>query len=322
MLVHLYHPAFWLAHGHWDYLQQTPGGYGIWKGVTYTINNSHPPIGDFVVVHEDIDQPMKVRASSLGFVLVASEERSIKQYHPEFINQFDLIITSRDDLQHPNIISCNCLHPWWVKKSYDELTAMNCPDKTKTLSAIISNFTTLASHKERFAFINKLKGHYKDDLHWFSKGEKTFLPDKWDGLAPYRYSIAIENSSHANYFTEKINDCFLAFTLPFYSGCPNIKDFFDDRSFISINTSDFKSAIEVINSTIQENLHDKNLSFIKESRVLVLEKYHFVASLTDILRQQTKQLSKTTKTIRPQSYFSRGKVERFVKESVKKLMGR
>lgn len=295
----------------------------MWKGVTYQINDSGSTEGDFVVVHDDIDKAMKLKTSIGGFVLVTGEEKSIKQkYHQDYLDQFDLIITSRDDITHPNVIRCHYLHPWWVKKNYNELMAMSYPGKTKMLSAIISNLTALPSHKERFAFINKLKGHYKDDLDWFSKGENTFLPDKWDGLAAYQYSVAIENSSHTNYFTEKITDCFLAYTMPFYSGCPNIKDFFDERSFISINTQDFKQAIETIDLAIRENVREKNIGFIKEGRRLVLEKYHFIAALTNILHQQKKQRLKATKTIRPQIYFNDGKVKRLVRGSLKKLIGR
>ena len=322
MLVNLYHPAFWIAHGHCGYLRQN-GAARMWKGATYEINDSGSTEGDFVVVHDDIDKAMKLKASLGGFVLVTGEEKSIKQkYHQDYLDQFDLIITSRDDIAHPNVTRCHYLHPWRVNKNYDDLSKMDCPDKTKTLSAIISSLTALPSHKERFTFIHKLKGHYKDDLDWFSKGGNTFLPDKWDGLAAYQYSVAIENSSHINYFTEKITDCFLACTMPFYSGCPNIKDFFDERSFISIDPSDVNQAIEIIDQAIKEKLYDKNVAFVMDSRALMLEKYHFIAALTDILQSQKRQRIKVTKTIRPQVYFNDGKVERLLKGSLKKLIGR
>jgi len=199
---------------------------------------------------------------------------------------------------------------------------MRYQEKPKVLSSIISNLTVLPSHKERFAFINKLKGHYKDQLDWFSKGENTFLEDKWDGLVDYKYSIAIENSSYDNYFTEKLSDCFLAYAYPFYSGCSNISDFFDERSLIIINVKDFKQAIDTIDTAIRENVYEQNLLYIAESRRLVLEKYHFLAALTDILQRQQKQQSKVTKTMRPESYFRTGKVERVIKTTVKKIVGK
>ena len=59
-----------------------------------------------------------------------------------------------------------------------------------------------------------------------------------------------------------------------------------------------------------------------DSRALMLEKYHFIAALTDILQSQKRQRIKVTKTIRPQVYFNDGKVERLLKGSLKKLIGR
>ena len=41
------------------------------------------------------------------------------------------------------------------------------------------------------------------------------------------FHIAVENSKHDNYFTEKIIDAFVTKTIPLYWGCPNIRDFFN-----------------------------------------------------------------------------------------------
>ena len=48
------------------------------------------------------------------------------------------------------------------------------------------------------------------------------------------FSIAIENCSVPNYFTEKIGDCFATRTIPVYIGCPNIGSFFNDRGIINL----------------------------------------------------------------------------------------
>ena len=56
--------------------------------------------------------------------------------------------------------------------------------------------------------------------------------DKGDGLAPYRYSVVIENVRETNCFTEKLVDALLCDTVPIYWGCPNIGDFFDTSGMI------------------------------------------------------------------------------------------
>ena len=318
MIVNIVHPTFWTRQDYWDYQNQTPGMSGKWNDFQYRINDLSKRDSDFFVVHENIDEPMRVRARSGCFCLVTGEEKLIvENYHQDYLNQFDIIITSRDDIQHSNVIKGHYLHPWWIKKTYDELDAMECPKKPRVLSAVISNLTGSASHKNRFAFINKLKGHYKDNLDWFSKGESTYLPNKWDGLAPYEYSIVIENSYYPNYFTEKISDCFLAYTMPFYQGCSNIKDFFDERSFVQIDTRDFVKSIKIIDESIQAKLAKENFKYIQESRHLVLTKYHFLAALTNILEKVKKSEVRVNKTIKPHRYFNESKLKRLIKASAK-----
>ena len=59
-----------------------------------------------------------------------------------------------------------------------------------------------------------------------------------------QYNIAIENSRHRNYFTEKIVDCFLTKTIPIYWGCPNIDEYFDINGIIVVEKEfDFYSKI-------------------------------------------------------------------------------
>lgn len=59
---------------------------------------------------------------------------------------------------------------------------------------------------------------------------------KKDGLAPYRFSLVIENAQEPNYFTEKLVDAILCETVPIYWGCPNIERFIDPACMIRCNT--------------------------------------------------------------------------------------
>ena len=53
-----------------------------------------------------------------------------------------------------------------------------------------------------------------------------------------QFNIAIENSVHNNYFTEKVLDCFLTRTIPVYYGCPNIGNWFDIDGIIKVDSDE------------------------------------------------------------------------------------
>ena len=67
---------------------------------------------------------------------------------------------------------------------------------------------------------------------------------KSEGLAPFRYSIVIENVREPNYFSEKLIDAILCRTVPIYWGCPNIAEFMDTSGMIICETkADVRKAI-------------------------------------------------------------------------------
>jgi len=317
MIVTIYHPKFWLKHGHWGYehqLCQSPAS----NNFSFEVNPIRSET-DIVVVHDDLDSTVRIKAYAGCFILVIGEEQSIREnYDRDYLNQFDLVITSRPDIIHANVIRTHYLHPYRIRKTCEELVTLSDIEKSKVISAIVSNLTILPGHKARYAFINKLKGHYKNDLDWFGGGEDSYITDKWDGLAPYEYSIAIENSTHENYFTEKITDCFLSFTMPLYWGCPNLNDFFDDRSFITLNVEDYMSSIAMIDECLSAGTRKKNLKFVKESRRLVLEKYAFIPALINILSSHAISKTKQRKIIRPQSYYTQSAVKKIAKRILKR----
>ena len=80
----------------------------------------------------------------------------------------------------------------------------------------------------------------------YGRGYKP-VEHKLEALAPYRYSVVIENIREPNYFTEKIVDCFASGTVPIYWGCPNIGQFFDVRGIISFgNLRELRAAFKTL----------------------------------------------------------------------------
>lgn len=61
---------------------------------------------------------------------------------------------------------------------------------------------------------------------------------KHDGLAPFRFSVAIENIRVQGYFSKKLVDALLCETVPIYWGAPDVADYFDPGGMIVCATQD------------------------------------------------------------------------------------
>ncbi len=164
--------------------------------------------------------------------------------------------------------------PWHVNKSYQQLVDAIVPTKTKTISWITSNKLNFPGHKKRMQFYQFLKSQNQLSVDFFGKGIQ-FIEDKWDALAPYSYALAIENSTTTHYWTEKLADCFLSYTLPFYYGCQNIEDYFPKDSFILIDITKPNDALHIIQTAIENKEWEKRFEAIKEARQLILNRYNF-----------------------------------------------
>ncbi len=102
--------------------------------------------------------------------------------------------------------------------------------KTRMCSLIASAKRDTVGHKLRHLIVDwaRQTGQPVDVM---GRGYTPF-EEKSDGLAPYRYSIVIENVQERNYFSEKLIDAILCNTVPIYWGCPNLEDFLDTSAII------------------------------------------------------------------------------------------
>lgn len=306
MIIKLTYPTAWstsnigLAS---NFIQQMPGCNNRWGEYEFYINDDID-ICDYWIVYGNLDKNMRVRCRR-GSIFILSEEADNKKWDTRFLKQFDVVIGSQDSIDHHHYFSSQYVCPWQVKRSYDNLMTMSTPIKQFNLSAVVSDMTWKEGHKKRFAFVNQLKGHFKKELDWYGRGN-IFINDKWDGLINYRYSIAIENTVSENYWTEKIMDCFLSYTMPIYSGCPNISDYFPEGSYLAIDMNDLEKTIQLIEDAISSDLYTKNLPFIIEARRKVLSEYQFFPKICSWLGMlEDQKIDQKICTLKPERFFTR-----------------
>lgn len=169
---------------------------------------------------------------------------------------------------------------WHLSLSHFQLcnTFIN---KTKIISTILSQKYNDPGQKRRIDFVKYLENFLDIDVYGSNKynykNYKGNLPyhQKDESILPYKYTFNVENNSIKNYFTEKLIDGILGECLVFYSGCPNIKEYFNEDSFVYLDLVDFEKDVKIILKAISEDWHTKRLKSIKKSKEKILENMNF-----------------------------------------------
>ncbi|MGR3814519.1 MAG: glycosyltransferase family 10 domain-containing protein [Cognatishimia activa] len=127
--------------------------------------------------------------------------------------------------------------------------------KTKNMSLIASKKASLEGHALRHEMVDWLK-ESQIDFEALGGAYKAF-DRKSDGLAPFRFSVVIENVRERNYFTEKLLDAIFCETVPIYWGCPNISDFFDTSAMMVCDTKEEleRAILKVNDQTYSERVN-------------------------------------------------------------------
>ena len=265
--------------GYPDLMQQSPGGLGVWGDIRFVEGENIS--ADYVVV---LNQPAKttdIIASPDRVWAIIQEPPS--RYH-RFLHRgqsaFGRIYTSDPSLppRSPRYRASQPALAWHVDLGFDELDAMqNAPSKSKDVSWITSTLAFLPGHKLRLGMLQHIRSAGIVDI--FGRGLNP-IARKWDGLAPYRYSIAFENHIGPHYWSEKLADCFLAVAMPIYVGCTNLEAYFPAGSFVRIDPRK-EDPVAAVRAIVESDLAERNHALVLEARRRVLHEHQlfpFVAN--------------------------------------------
>lgn len=298
-----------------SYKDYSPKGSMKWDDVFFTEENVKEC--DYVVVLNTPKKDAKVVCNPENVVAIMQEpyHDGHMEWMDKQLDKYRYVLTNHKPSVPPKraeiIYSHGALH-WYVNKTYDELKAMTeAPEKIKTISCIASSLTRWPGHKKRVEFVEYLKNNNTLNIDFYGKGT-NFLEDKWDGVSPYKYSIVVENSEIDDYWTEKISDVYLSFSLPFYFGCTNIDKYFPKDSYIWIDISNPEKAMEAIQEAIQNNEWEKRLASIAEARKLVLDKYNLFPYVTDFIKDHYSSELKSKIRIPAYKYTLKEKLLRYM----------
>jgi hypothetical protein len=251
------------------YRTQTPNNSGVWGDLFGVCDIKK---ADYYIVLE-------------GYNIKLPDDKTIYiKREPNFIR------TYKTDYKHViDWNDSNCGITWWINKSYDELKAMPYPNKTKKISCVVSS-----KHVHRANYVKSLfkaespidlygRGHDKNYYGDNYKGSLDYDGKcKLRGLLDYEYSIVLENSQQKNYFTEKLADALLSWSLPLYWGCTNTIDLFPEKSYHLINTN-HQNPIDEINELINNPI---DIDALSKGRDLILDEYN----IWEVINKKIKQI--------------------------------
>ena len=283
------------------------GQFRFWLG-----DDPQMPEPDFWVVQgKGVRSGEHCRVAPENTILLTTEPQSVLVYPQRYLDQFGAVYTCQEQTRHHNVHFSPAILPWFIGFSedaqgnitscsldYDKLKLMLIPKKTKLLSVITSNKAFTQGHIDRLHFVKRLKAHYGDRLDVFGHGFCDF-DDKWEVLSQYKYHLVIENSSQLYYWTEKMSDCLLAGTFPFYYGCTNMADYVPRQAFEPIDIHKPEEAISIIDREIAADRYKQSHSALLEAKRLMLDKYNMFEYIADICRGMDPSLPKRDVTIMP-----------------------
>lgn len=205
-------------------------------------------------------------------VLVLQEPNEYFGLHDYVIQNphlFQIVLTWSDKVLNncENSIFLPFGHTWFKPPQYEKNHIKNfqishlCGKLLKTHGQSLRH--ELLARKNEIQIPTKFFDTYGDryNIEEARKGKEEVFGDSMFG-------VAIENTSHRGYFTEKILDCLLLKTIPIYWGCSNIGDFFNIEGIIKFeNIDDFI----YISNQLTDKYYDSKKKIITENYNLALK---------------------------------------------------
>ncbi|QXE26306.1 putative glycosyl transferase [Richelia sinica FACHB-800] len=294
--------------------QQTPHHFGIWENIQILPLAEKP---DFLLLYQfDFPQPApekfwldrlcgKQKTSEFNFeslsrgvpktrIIYLLREPPLnevveinKQNYQKAQNYCGYISGPDDFAPHPDYMPAI----WYHTNSFRELNEMPPPEKLSPCSWITSGISRTANHRQRLEFMRSLQNSdIKIDLYGRGLPEWSrnlgLLGNKWYGMAPYYYNLAIENYADNDwYVSEKLWDSLLAWCLPIYYGGPAADKLLPPGSFLRLPSLDEKGIAYIQEVTATPDLWYAAKDAIAEARQIILHKLNLLNWLSEFVNQ-------------------------------------
>ena len=173
---------------------------------------------------------------------------------------------------------------WSYNKKYKKLKDFEWQPRIKKLCVVMSNKNFCEGHGIRLKFVKDFCKKYPGILdiygvgmeseglgnHWKGRSQFGQGPEKFDWLSQYEYALAFENGQLNGYFTEKITDVIMAYTMPIYWGAADIGRYFPEESFYHLDITK-EDACDTLYDRINKPVTKSNILALGEARHHIMD---------------------------------------------------
>lgn len=236
------------------------------KNIIYDIDRKYKP--DLILRSHFLYEESDININDCPYICWSGEpHRCIFKYKPPIceLNSYipNIINTeynSTELIADPGIVSNKCLSVWGMQYYYispdiksfwipyiifcdydlNNIRKYNNLDEKILICCLITSNPTQKIRNNLFIEIKKLDNNNSvRSLGKVLNTENNIIIDKKVDLVnfykQFKFVMAIENSYHEGYITEKIMLPFMAGSIPIYYGSNKIKELFNDKSFFYVN---------------------------------------------------------------------------------------
>lgn len=228
-------------------------------------------------------------------IFVATEPPDIRPYDLEVLRLYSAVIGPkfRYFSALDNFKAASGILPWSVGVrfpgkaekisglTYEKLAGSTLGPRLPGISTVTSTKASTRRQVERIQLVRFLSEHLPE-LQIFGRGNRE-IPDKAEALTGASYHLALENSWHPLYWTEKFSDPTLMGCFTFYSGHKSILREFDPKGFSLIDPSKPLSTLRIIERTMEKGINSQILDAIEANRRKILKERNLHSNIARCL---------------------------------------